>query len=230
MTYHLTYSIFGEQAILISWPQEIKSEIREDIYSFDKKIQHQLSDVIEETVVAYCSLTVFPRKGIKKKPLIQHLKSIYHSKQNIPKEDKKIWHIPVCYHPSLGQDIVSFAQAKSMEIAEVIKLHTHPFYDVCFLGFLPGFPYLSGLDARLKTPRLDQPRALVRKGSVAIGGQQTGVYPVDSPGGWHILGRTPISFFDLQQPIPVFLKAGDQIKFEAIELEAYHQLKIKANG
>ena len=222
---YLTYSVFGEQAILINWPQEINPKIREDIYLFDTKIKDIFSDIITETVVAYTSLTLFIPPHINKTELIQKLKKLYLSEQKNLKTEQKTWHIPVCYDPTLGLDLTSFAQAKNSAVNEIIEWHTQPLYDVCFLGFLPGFPYLAGLDSRLFMPRLEKPRAIVPKGSVAIGGQQTGVYPVESPGGWHILGRTPVSFFDNQKSTPVFLTAGDRIKFEAISLEEYFSLQ-----
>lgn len=230
MPYKLTYSTFGAQAILINWPQEINPQIREDIYHFDAKIQQGLSDSIVETVVAYASLTVFIHPNVKKKVFISKLKGLYNSPLKTQKKERTTWHIPVCYDPSLGLDLVTFAKAKEIHISEVISLHTQPSYEVCFLGFLPGFLYLAGLDSRLKMPRLEKPRAVVPKGSVAIGGEQTGVYPVESPGGWHILGRTPVDFFDLKKSPPSFLKAGDYMKFEAISLEEYQGLSSVGKG
>ena len=103
-------------------------------------------------------------------------------------------------------------------------MHSAPLYEVYFLGFLPGFPYLGGLDTKLATPRLEIPRISVPKGAVAIGGSQTGVYPSKSPGGWHIIGNTPVSFFDVKQSSPCFLSAGDRLRFIPIPIKEYHHI------
>jgi len=124
--------------------------------------------------------------------------------------------IPVVYD---GQDIERVARAHNLTVAEVCRLHAEPVYKVYMLGFAPGFPYLGDLDARLHTPRLATPRARVPAGSVAIGGQHTGIYTVDSPGGWNIIGHTPSKIFDPARRSPdndetmFLLKQGDRVKF-----------------
>lgn len=219
----IRFEIFGEHAVLISWPNNISKKISLDIYSFNQKIQHTLPEAIIETVTTYCSLTVYIKVDIDKFSLISKLREIYQSnkiKSNIKPNN---WKIPVCYDASFGLDLVKLAKQKNLSTKEVIKRHCKPLYMVDFLGFLPGFPYLSGLDPLLHTPRLAAPRPSVAKGSVAIGGKQTGIYPIESPGGWHIIGRTPLSFFDVQRGQPCFIKAQDTLQFYQITLDEFDE-------
>jgi inhibitor of KinA len=124
--------------------------------------------------------------------------------------------IPVCYGREYGEDIRTVCAAHGLSEAEVIALHTAPTYFVGMLGFAPGFPYLAGLDERLVTPRRATPRPRVPRGSVAIGGEHTGIYPFELPGGWHLIGRTPLALFDPSRDPPSLLAAGDQVRFVPI--------------
>ncbi|HVE16363.1 MAG TPA: 5-oxoprolinase subunit PxpB, partial [Chthoniobacterales bacterium] len=127
--------------------------------------------------------------------------------------------IPVVYD---GEDLAELAARHDLDVGEVIARHTAPIYDVVLLGFSPGFPYLAGLDPRLVTPRRASPRPKVPAGSVAIGGSHTGIYSIESPGGWHLLGTTPVRVFDPARREPgdeamFLLKAGDRVKFHSVE-------------
>jgi KipI family sensor histidine kinase inhibitor len=122
--------------------------------------------------------------------------------------------IPVCYGGSDGPDLEDVARHTGLSAERVVELHSAAEYLVYFLGFSPGFPYLGGLPPKLATPRLPAPRKLVPAGSVAIGGSQTGVYPVDSPGGWRIIGRTSARLFDPSANPPALLRLGDTVRFE----------------
>ncbi len=130
--------------------------------------------------------------------------------------------IPVCYGSEYGPDLEDVAALHELTSAEVIRRHSAPPYRVQFLGFLPGFAYLSGLPPGLETPRRDTPRLSVPAGAVGIGGAQTGVYPLESPGGWQIIGRTPLILFDLNREPPALLRAGDRVRFVPISEETYH--------
>ena len=125
--------------------------------------------------------------------------------------------IPVCYGGAFGPDLEFVAQHAGLSGAEVIARHTAPEYLVHLIGFAPGFPYLGGLDARLATPRRPQPRALVPAGAVGIAGPQTGIYPLPTPGGWQLIGRTPLALFNPEWAAPSRLRAGQRLRFVAIE-------------
>lgn len=140
---------------------------------------------------------------------------------------QRIWEIPVCYSPEFGTDLFSLAQQKNTTEAELIQLHSQALYRIHFFGFLPGFFYLNGLDPRLHTARKSIPAARVPKGSVAIGGSQTGIYPKESPGGWHLLGQTPIALFDSLQDPPVWGSTGDRVKFVPIDLSQFMDWKAE---
>lgn len=136
--------------------------------------------------------------------------------------------IPVFYDPSVAPDLLSLAAEKSLAVSQLVAMHSAASYRCQFLGFRPGFPFLSGLDARLATPRLPSPRVRVPAGSVGIGGTQAGVYPVDSPGGWRIIGRTPLRLFDPARADPFFVHPGDRVTFAPIDAGTYLALAAAA--
>ncbi|MBX2960903.1 MAG: 5-oxoprolinase subunit PxpB [Cyclobacteriaceae bacterium] len=129
--------------------------------------------------------------------------------------------IPVCYDPSVAPDIKRLAAEKKISVEKVIELHTRQTYCVYLLGFLPGFAYMGKVDDRIVMPRLDKPRARVPVGSVGIAGNQTGIYPLESPGGWNLIGKTPVKLFDASLPDPVFFRPGDKVKFKSISMEEF---------
>ena len=133
--------------------------------------------------------------------------------------------IPVCYHSEFGPDLADVAAHAGLSVEEVIRLHTSPTYLVYFLGFTPGFAYLGGLPEPLHTARLATPRISVAAGSVGIAGSQTGIYPVDSPGGWRLIGRTPLRMFDSEASTPARLQPGDRMSFVPIERETFETLQ-----
>lgn len=129
--------------------------------------------------------------------------------------------IPVCYGGEFGPDLARVAAQAKLSPEEVIRRHSEGRYVVHLVGFSPGFPYLGGMDVALATPRLAQPRAQVPAGSVGIAGVQTGVYPVATPGGWNLIGRTPLKLFRLEDDPPALLQAGDRVKFKAITRDEF---------
>ncbi len=142
-------------------------------------------------------------------------------------QTRKITRLPVLYGGDEGPDLAFVARHANLEVDEVIRLHTQPLYLVYMLGFTPGYPYMGGLDPRLATPRLSTPRLKTPRGSVGIAGGQTGIYSVDSPGGWRIIGRTPVKLFDPESTPQFLFEAGDYIQFRSVLHEEY--LQIAAN-
>ena len=129
----------------------------------------------------------------------------------------RIWELPVCYEPEYGKDLGSMALIHQMTMHQLIDLHSAAIYRIHFFGFLPGFMYLSGLPEQLNTPRKSIPDPTIEPGSVAIGGAQTGIYPMGSPGGWHIIGKCPVRMFDPKATPPVWAAPGDRVKFEQVD-------------
>ncbi|MGG7618299.1 5-oxoprolinase subunit PxpB [Bacillus coreaensis] len=133
--------------------------------------------------------------------------------------------IPVCYEPPFSLDLAEVAQVNHLAEEEVIYFHTKQIYRVSFLGFSPGFPFLSGLLKSIATPRKENPRTLVKAGSIGIAGEQTGIYPTDSPGGWQIIGQTPIRIYYSEKKEPTLFSPGDTIRFYPITAKQYYQLE-----
>jgi inhibitor of KinA len=222
--YKLTYKPYGEHAILIEWTSEISETILEDIITFKNKIERALK--LQDIIVGYNSLLLvytFEVENIESK--IEFLEKLYFQKSVFQRQKKMHWEIPVCYDSQFGIDLESISNNNKISIEEIIKLHTQPMYTVYFIGFLPGFLYLAGLNEQIAIPRKSTPRLRVPKGSVAIGGIQTGIYPNESSGGWNIIGSSPISFFDATKESPCFAKSGDTISFKSISIDEYSILK-----
>lgn len=132
--------------------------------------------------------------------------------------------IPVCYGLEFGPDLDEVAAIHGLAPEQVVELHARPVYDVVMVGFTPGFPYLSGLDERLITPRKSRPRKSVPAGSVGIADRQTGIYSIDSPGGWRIIGRTPLKLFDPERSDPFLIRPGDRLRFNPVTRKEFEQL------
>jgi inhibitor of KinA len=136
--------------------------------------------------------------------------------------------IPVCYGGELGPDLANVAELHGLPPEEVIRLHSGASYTVYFLGFVPGFAYLGGLPDAIATPRLAAPRKRVEPGSVGIAGQQSGVYPFPTPGGWRLIGKTPLAVFRADRPHMSLLAIGDQVRFRPIGIEEFRALEATA--
>jgi len=189
--------------------------------------QHPFKGFIE-SVPAYSSLTIYYDEEISSQEvklfvsdLLENNSSSFGSTGTAISSNKHI--IPVCYDPSYGLDIVAVAEEKHLSIDEIIALHTIQTFRVYMIGFVPGFAYMGTLPSILETKRKNIPRLEVPKGSVGIAGLQTGIYPSTIPGGWNILGRTPINLFDKTKEPCSFLQAGDLVQFQSITKEAFEQ-------
>jgi len=224
--FELTYKPFGESAILIEWPQKILPEILNDIRSFVSKIEKEKIEAILELNYVYNSLLIEYDDSKQNYDLLcSQLESIYQLETFSVNDHKSLFEVPVCYELDFGLDLEKFSTKKRLNIPEIIELHCSSEYMVYGIGFLPGFLYLGGLIKELFLPRKNTPILAVPKGSVAIGGNQTGIYPKTSPGGWHILGRTPISIFEVNNQIPCEIQPGDFIRFNSISKEKYFEIE-----
>jgi len=217
-----TYKPYGNAALLIEWPANIAPEILQDIQCFVEKIERAKIEAIRELNFVYHSLLiVFDPEIIGYEDLKQDLENIYQQEDIYFPKQKTLYNIPVCYASNFGLDLDFLAKEKQCSIQEIIRLHTEATYTVYGIGFLPGFLYLGGLSPKLHFPRRSNPRLNVVKGAVGIGGEQTGIYPQSTPGGWHIIGNSPISFFNPNNSPPCFVKVGDAIRFFEIDLVSH---------
>lgn len=224
MKFQLTYKLFGRSAILVEWPANISQDIIQDIISFERHIKE--IDSILDTIIAYNSLLIRYQNPIVDQELtIRQLKNKYTALSYLIKQDQFLWEIPVCYDASFGLDLEEIANKKKCSVADIVRLHTKTDYLVYFIGFQPGFLYLGGLHQNLHVPRKSNPRVRVDKGSVGIGGAQTGIYPQNSSGGWNIIGKSPLNFFNMKASNPCFAKPGDRIQFVSVDLHTFHQIE-----
>jgi inhibitor of KinA len=235
MFYEGTYRIFplGDSAVTIDFGNVIDETINKVVlFLFDHLTAQPLPSIIE-VVPAYSSLTVYYDRIKLRKHLPDELEVFVWLKEQlqdmldaviIPKADhRKLVKIPVCYERDFAPDIEKIMKLKNISAEELIGFHISKEYRVYMLGFLPGFAYLGQVDEHISTPRKPLPAPVVA-GSIGIAGNQTGIYPLNSPGGWQIIGRTPVKLFDPDKNEPVLLKAGDNVQFYPItrhEFENY---------
>ncbi|UCE94752.1 MAG: 5-oxoprolinase subunit PxpB [Flavobacteriaceae bacterium] len=229
--YKLKYKPLGSIAVLVEWPKLIDHDILKNITIFRHKIQVDMGEYVLETVPAYNSLTVFfDTSKIKYSSVVTDLKEIYESKDQKLITANKIWKIPVCYDEKFGLDLNSISKEKKLKKEKIIALHSEALYDVYFIGFLPGFLYLGGLPSPLGVPRKKRPRLKISEGDVAIAGFQAGIYPRSSPGGWNIIGNSPIRFFDPDKFPPCFAIAGDKVKFVPVDSKKHAEIKKEVDS
>lgn len=193
---------------------------------------------VNELVPAYTTVTVFydPVAAVAAGAAADAIPSWVEARlrerlKHPPKMEKvktRTVEIPVCYGGEFGPDLEAVAKAAKLSEEEVVKRHAKAEYLVYVVGFAPGFPYLGGLPKELATPRLAKPRKVVPPGSVGIGGAQTGIYPLATPGGWNLIGRTPLNLFRPEENPPVLLQAGDRVKFRSVSPQEFSHLEDSA--
>ena len=220
------YLVAGDSAVCVEFGNEISPEINKKIRAF--KIAVEKSDIpgIVETVPTYRSLLVhYHPEVIGFKALKEKFDKLMGSLSSIPIPPPTVIEIPVLYGGEMGPDIENVAEHNHKTVEEVIKIHTSEEYLIYMIGFIAGFPYLGGMSKEIATPRLKSPRVKIEGGSVGIAGEQTGIYPVASPGGWQLIGRTPLKLYDADREKPVLLEAGQYIKFAAVTEEEYKKIE-----
>ena len=208
------FFLIHPKVVILEWNLKPNQFLLSDLIAFKNKIISHFKDVIQVTQ-GYHSLMVFYKNEVSKETE-EHLNSLYESLVQTSLKKTKLWKIPVLYNLEVGPDLKSLAQALQISPASLIEQHYSVIYQVQFIGFLPGFLYLNGLPKSIAYPRKTTPTPKVSRGSVGIGGEQTGIYPQESPGGWHIIGKTPYPLFQPTKKHPCFAKAGDRIEFYPI--------------
>ena len=220
-----TYFVFNERSILISYNHSINSKLISNLSNTRKTIETHLNDCIIEVVQSINSLLIiFDINKISANDLIKDLKRIEDIEDDLY-EPNKTWQIPVCYDLKFAIDLENFAKEKKLSTSEIINIHKSKLYDVLSMGFLPGFMYLGFTDKNLHCERKEVPSLDIKKGSIGIALNQTCIYPQNSPGGWHIIGVSPLNFFDLKSNNPCFAKPGDKIQFTEISKKQFQKMK-----
>jgi inhibitor of KinA len=213
-----------DQAITIEFAAEINEATNMQVIALQHAIESSPFIGFIECVPAYGSLTVYFNEQVSATTVRSWLSdlSAQVSNTSLATEGKQI-SIPVCYDPSLGTDLPWVSSHLNLSLEEIISLHTSVVYRVYMIGFIPGFPYMGTLPEQLEVPRKQTPSLKIPMGSVAIAGKQTGIYPAEVPGGWQVIGRTPLRMFDPTKSPCSFLNAGDIVEFKLITLETFNQ-------
>jgi len=217
----------SDSSLLIVFGDVISPARHERVMALFHAFQTQLEPRIRNLHPGYASLLIdFDPLRMTHDELTSVVEQLAASKDSTVGKSGSVVTIPVCYDPELGPDLLDVAQHAALSVEEVIRLHSSPTYLVYFLGFSPGFVYLGGLPEAIHTPRLATPRPHITGGSVGIAGGQTGIYPVDSPGGWRLIGRTPVRMFDPEGTPPTRLQPGDRMRFSAIDRTSFDEFQV----
>ncbi len=220
------FLIAGDSSICAEFGNEISKEINAQIRAFNILLKESGIAGIVETIPTYRSLLIQYDPGvISYKSLEGKLKKLLARLDSVEIPPSEVLEVPVLYGgEEMGPDLKFVAENAKMSEEEVIKLHSEPEYLIYMLGFTPGFTYLGGLNDAIETPRLKTPRVKIPAGSVGIAGKQTGVYPIDSPGGWQLIGRTPLKMYDADREKPILPEAGQYIKFVPIDRAEFDRI------
>ena len=223
-----TISPVGDCAISIDFGQVIDPKINRQIRQVIEQIKVLQLDGIIELVPTYCALLVqYDAMVYSYSDICRILEpTLQESVMDSANELVTIVEIPTVYGGEFGPDLGFVASHNHLSEAEVVSIHSGTDYLVYMLGFIPGFTYLGGMDPRIATPRLSSPRTLIPAGSVGIAGEQTGTYPSDSPGGWQIIGRTPVTMYDMSKKQAALLQAGDYVRYVSINENEFHRIKL----
>ncbi len=214
----------GEQGLVVEFGNEIDPVVNAHVHRLARILALEISEHILEVVPTYRSLMVyFDPLVITREALQEHIAGYLAElgADAVASDTTRIITIPVSYGGEFGPDLEFVARHNAITQEEVVAIHTSIPYLVYMLGFTPGFPYLGGMSERIAAPRLDVPRVKIPAGSVGIAGKQTGIYPLESPGGWQVIGRTPLRLFNPSDESPFLFAAGDYLQFAAIEIEEY---------
>jgi KipI family sensor histidine kinase inhibitor len=219
------YRPCGDTGLSIEFGDRIDRAINDRVMALDDAVRAAAIDGVVETVPTYRSLLIhYDPLRIGAAELTARIDPLTHGQAKARHEGRS-WQIPTCYQGPHAPDLAEVAARVGLTPAEVVSLHSGTPYHVYMIGFLPGFAYMGDVPAKLALPRRDTPRVKVPAGSVGIALAMTGVYSMESPGGWHLLGRTPIRLYDFAWPVPSLFRAGDTVKFVPVNETTFDRLR-----
>ncbi|WP_235794742.1 5-oxoprolinase subunit PxpB [Virgibacillus salidurans] len=215
----------GDSALKVNFSGDVSPELNAEIRGFCMKLEAAAIAGVVEWVPAFDSVTIYyePHK-IRFKEIAEKVSNLRDISWHEKRGTSRIFHVPVVYGGENGPALERVASFNQLDVSDVVDIHQKPDYLVYMLGFLPGFPYLGGLDKKIATPRLEEPRKSMAAGSVGIAHEQTGIYPVESPGGWNIIGKTPLPLFDKSAEDAFLFHAGDRIRFYCVSEREFEQI------
>lgn len=219
----------GDTVLVLEFGDRIDWRISRRVNALDQALRRARPAGVIETVPTFRSLAVhYDPDQIAFEALAEHLRALA-GETDEDAAQTRLWRIPTCYDAEFGPDLAEIGERAGMTPAQVIECHASRSYLVYMMGFLPGFPYMGDVAEPIALPRRETPRTRVPRGSVAVATEMTAVYTLESPGGWHILGRTPIRFFDLDKPQPALLAPGDNVVFEPVSREEYEAISAQVS-
>lgn len=222
----LKYQPLGDTALRIEFGKEISEGLNKKIRKFMVGLAKQPLAGMVEYVPTYTTLTIFYNPiQVTYEEIKQKLIELTKTLETIDIPPAKVYEIPTLYGCDAGPDLGDVAKYNRLTESDVINIHSSREYLIYMMGFVPGFPYLGGMDSSIATPRLEKPRVTIPAGSVGIAGSQTGIYPLETPGGWRIIGLTPAPLYDVERDEPILLSAGNYVKFVPITQEQFSQIQ-----
>ncbi|MBQ6075961.1 MAG: 5-oxoprolinase subunit PxpB [Lachnospiraceae bacterium] len=223
---NVRFLLTGDTSLTVEFGNEISEAINHDIRAYKIALEKAGVPGIVELVPTYRSLMVhYDPAVLPYQELRERLEKLLDDMGEIEIPPSPVLEIPVLYGGEMGPDLPFVAEHAGLSEEEVVQIHSSAEYLIYMLGFTPGFTYLGGMSEKIATPRLKQPRVKIPAGSVGIAGTQTGVYPIDSPGGWQLIGRTPVKMYDPDRETPILPEAGQYIKFYPVTQEEYDAIR-----
>lgn len=218
----------GDRALVVEFGDRVDPELSEEVLRLDARLRLKPLPGVVETVPTFRSLTLYYDPLATSRTHLEPAVRSLLGRRGHERRNARLWHIPICYEAPFAPDLDEVAHLLGLAPEEVASRHSAPQYRVYMIGFLPGFPYLGDLPPELALPRRADPRVKVPAGSVAIATNLSAIYPYESPGGWHLIGATPIPLFDPARSPPALLAAGDGVRFAPIEAAAFRAIREAA--
>lgn len=220
------FSPLGDQAIVIEVGQEISEEVQAKVRMVVQLLEDRPPNWMVEAIPAFTTIALFYDPVIALYETVEtELKNLLQHGEEAADFEGRTVEIPVCYGGEFGPDLEFVAKHNGLTPEEVVAIHSGGTYSVHMIGFAPGFPFIGGMSEKIAAPRRDSPRLRIPERTVGIAGKQTGVYPIETPGGWQLIGRTPLRLFRPEDEVPSLLRAGDKIIFKEITEDEYRAWK-----
>lgn len=223
----------GDKDLLVEFEDRIDPDVNDKVHGLYDSLKIEEVEGIEECIPSYRSLLIsYNPLKIEFNELKDFLYDLSREVENKDVSDlqHRIIEVPTVYGGEYGPDLEDVARINSLSVDEVIDIHSGQRYRVYMMGFTPGFPYLGGMSEKISTPRLEDPRKVIPSGSVGIGDNQTGIYPIESPGGWRLIGRTPINLYTPKKRPPVTFRPGDMVEFVSIDRNDFIEISNRVES